>query len=168
MTAFASRVACIDAWPISLVGISGSRQGHPDVRKWMMAWVDKRGPATFVLGGGPTTKKVAALGKFSVDEDARRICELMEWPFVELPALWSTRLAKRVEESGAAAGPARNGDMAKWASQASQRALLAFPCPESKGTWDCVKRFRRAGIPVHVNWSLVPDDPRRREWRGER
>ncbi len=158
-------VPCIDAWPSTFVAVTGSRQGHPELRKWMMAWVDRHGLATFVLGGEKTAKKVAALGGFSVDEDARRLCDLMEWPYVELPALWSTRLARRAEESGAVAGPTRNGEMVKWVRSASQRALLAFPCPASKGTWDCAKRFRRAGFPVHVNWSLVPPgDPRRREW----
>lgn len=44
------------------------------------------------------------------------------------------------------AGHARNQDMVN----AGARLLVAFPLPGSRGTWDCVRRAKAAGIEVRV------------------
>lgn len=47
---------------------------------------------------------------------------------------------------GRRAGPMRNQAMV----DAGADVTLAFPLANSRGTWDCVRRARAAGIPVHV------------------
>lgn len=54
------------------------------------------------------------------------------------PAKWRTH--------GKAAGPIRNDAMVGRGADVCE----AFPGPESVGTWDCVERCKRAGIPVRV------------------
>jgi hypothetical protein len=56
----------------------------------------------------------------------------------EYPADWDT--------FGKAAGPIRNQQMVDLGAD----ICLAFPMPDSRGTWDCVRRAREAGIPVKV------------------
>lgn len=64
---------------------------------------------------------------------------------------------------GRRAGPERNGRMVAWAAEADaafaprspHRAtglgvLLAFPGPRSRGTWDCVRQARAAGLDVVI------------------
>lgn len=53
---------------------------------------------------------------------------------------------------GNAAGPIRNQEMLDWllAAEAEQKIVLAYPGPESVGTWDMVDRARRAGVAVVV------------------
>jgi hypothetical protein len=54
------------------------------------------------------------------------------------------------------AGPVRNEQMVQWALVEKRMvpdtdvSFLAFPGPESRGTWDCVNRCKREGIPVKV------------------
>lgn len=57
------------------------------------------------------------------------------------PADWATH--------GKAAGPIRNQRMVDLGAD----LCLAFPTESSRGTWDCIKRANRAGIPVRI----VPD-----------
>lgn len=56
----------------------------------------------------------------------------------EHPAMWSIH--------GDRAGPVRNAEMVRVA-----QACVAFPCPLSKGTWDCVKKAKAAGLPTLVS-----------------
>lgn len=46
----------------------------------------------------------------------------------------------------AAANKRRNQEMVN----AGADLVLAFPTPSSRGTWDCVRRAKNAGIPVRV------------------
>lgn len=46
---------------------------------------------------------------------------------------------------GKAAGPMRNQAMIDDAD-----ALVAFPCPQSKGTWDAIRKATKKGIPVVI------------------
>lgn len=128
----------------------------------MMAWVDRHGETLFVLGGNETSKRLKAAGGISVDEDALELCKLMHWPYVELPALWSTRL-RAPDPRGRSPGSVRNGELVEWVAQAPYGVFLAFPCPRSVGTWNCRAQALSAGIAVHTNWSLVPNDPRRHQ-----
>lgn len=55
-------------------------------------------------------------------------------------------------EFGRKAGPLRNGEMVRWANELDtiQGVLLAFPGPTSRGTWDCVRKARAAGLDVII------------------
>ncbi len=58
-----------------------------------------------------------------------------------MPADWDTH--------GRAAGPIRNGEMVALGAEICE----AFPAPDSRGTWDCIRKAADAGIPVQV-WPL--------------
>jgi hypothetical protein len=74
-----------------------------------------------------------------VDVTARQWASIMPGVAVEkYPAEWH-RLGK-------AAGPTRNQAMV----DSGADICLAFPGPDSVGTWDCLKRAARAGIPGRV------------------
>lgn len=51
---------------------------------------------------------------------------------------------------GKAAGPIRNEEMAKYASEADHGMLIAFPIGESRGTRNMVKLAKQYGLEVHV------------------
>jgi hypothetical protein len=61
--------------------------------------------------------------------------------------LWLVVHAADWSRHGRAAGPIRNAAML---ARRPER-VLAFPGPESRGTWDLVRRARRLGIPVEVH-----------------
>jgi hypothetical protein len=50
-------------------------------------------------------------------------------------------------QHGKAAGPIRNQEMV---DLGGFDICLAFPGPDSTGTWDCVKRAVKAGVPVNI------------------
>lgn len=54
-------------------------------------------------------------------------------------------------------GPRRNRHMVRLGAD----MCLAFPTPQSRGTWDCVRKARRAGIPTRIV-RLSSDLPHRR------
>lgn len=58
-------------------------------------------------------------------------------PVRKFPADWNTH--------GKEAGPIRNQQMADYAE-----ALIAIPGPESRGTWDMVRRAKARGLRVYV------------------
>ncbi len=58
--------------------------------------------------------------------------------FESHPAMW--------HRDGRAAGPLRNQRMV----DAGAALCLAFPAPDSRGTWDCVRRARAAGIDTRI------------------
>jgi hypothetical protein len=61
---------------------------------------------------------------------------------------WRTRTTFRADWSlGRQAGPLRNQTMVNHGAD----LVLAFPGPASRGTWDLVRRAKRAGIPVQVH-----------------
>ena len=67
------------------------------------------------------------------------------WTLLPMPAQW---------RRGKHDGPARNQRMVD-VLLALQRSgydchVRAFPLPSSKGTWDCVRRARRAGFEVDI------------------
>lgn len=71
------------------------------------------------------------------DKMAARIARSLGWPAEPHPADWSR---------GLGAGFDRNQDMVDLGAD----VCLAFPMPGSRGTWDCVRRARLAGIQVVV------------------
>lgn len=61
------------------------------------------------------------------------------------------RFVARWDEFGRRAGPERNGRMVAWAAEGARGGLLlAFPGPRSRGTWDCVRKARGAGLDVVI------------------
>lgn len=60
---------------------------------------------------------------------------------------------------GSRAGPRRNQAMVDFACALRTNASVevhAFPLPGSRGTWDCVRRARAAGLVVHVWGERAP------------
>lgn len=72
-----------------------------------------------------------------------------------LAGTWSRNSFNVVEEPhpadfarlGKKAGPLRNQEMVGLGAD----LCLAFPDSNSRGTWDCVRRARAAGIPVEIH-----------------
>lgn len=95
----------------------------------MIAQWDKagRGPMTLVHG--------AAKG---ADTLAASVAHELGWDVEEYPADWDTY--------GRSAGPIRNAEMVKLGAD----VCLAFPFTNSRGTIDCMRRAKVAGIPVIV------------------
>ena len=73
-----------------------------------------------------------------VDESAARWARYVGATEEAHPADWGRH--------GKSAGPKRNQTMVDRGAD----ICLAFPGPSSRGTWDCMKRARAAGIPVQV------------------
>lgn len=74
---------------------------------------------------------------------------------VDLAAkLWALRTVGVTDEGheadwgnlGAKAGPIRNSHMVSLGAD----LCLAFPAPESRGTWDCIRKAANAGIPTRI------------------
>lgn len=114
-------------------GVTGSRYGHPRLRAWLNALVERRGvPEFFVLGDNHDTDE-------SVDWQAWLWCNERGFHAFRVrkdPALGSRRFR------------ARNQHMVDIArvDGPHDALFLGFPCRRSKGTWDCLSRARRAGI----------------------
>lgn len=68
------------------------------------------------------------------DSLAARIAAEWHWPVVAYPADWKTH--------GKAAGSIRNQQML----DTKPDLVLAFPTPQSRGTWDMVRRAQAAGV----------------------
>ena len=67
---------------------------------------------------------------------------IIDYPLKIFPAEW--------DKYGKAAGPIRNEQMAKYASEADRGILVAFPVGESKGTRNMIKLARQYGLEVEV------------------
>lgn len=67
--------------------------------------------------------------------------------YLTVPARW--------DQFGNAAGPRRNALMVRLAAAFMEDGYdthcIAFPAPNSRGTWNCVKLAKEAGIPVEVH-----------------
>ena len=80
------------------------------------------------------------------DRTAGKWADFFGLEVIKFPANW--------KRDGIGAGPKRNQQML---DEGKPDRVVAFPLPQSKGTWDMVRRARKAGIPV-----TVVDDP----WMG--
>ena len=121
-------VGCLADWPSKRTAVSGSREGHPQVERWMQAWWTVHGPSVWVLGGAR-----------GVDMQARKLCDLKGWPYIELRAQW--------EHHGRSAGHRRNRDMLAWS--VPDGVLLAFP-RGGPGTRNCIGLFEEHGRFVYI------------------
>jgi hypothetical protein len=97
--------------------------------------------ATIVIHGAQA-KKNAATGEpmAGADWHAKMAANELGIPNIPYPAFWGNH--------GKAAGPIRNQKMID--ENPDIGMCLAFPLPGSRGTWDCVERADKAGIPVRV------------------
>jgi hypothetical protein len=122
--------------------VTGTRhRSHPDVERWLDALVKRRGPPAFVFVGDAD----------GVDHQVRLWCKRTGIVAMVGTAAW--------EGAGDAAGPQRNNAMACLTSVMSKlfepSTVLAFPCPKSRGTWQCVAEAKKLGLECHVNESLI-------------
>lgn len=83
------------------------------------------------------------------------------WHVIAMPALWTLH--------GKSAGPRRNAEMVEALKLLRDCGyechVLAFPMPDSRGTWDCVRKARAAGFePVIVELA----SPEAQQKRGGR
>ncbi|KKL09598.1 hypothetical protein LCGC14_2564270, partial [marine sediment metagenome] len=78
-------------------------------------------------------------GARGADKIAREIAIELEIDVMEYPAEW--------DKYGEGAGPIRNQQML---DEAYPNLVLAFPLPDSRGTWDMIRRARAAGIEVKI------------------
>lgn len=87
-----------------------------------------------------TIKCIIEGGARGADRLARNWAEGHGVCVMEFPANWE-------HDGKAAAGPIRNARMLKYGQP---DMVVAFPTPDSKGTWDMVKRTERAKIRLAV------------------
>jgi hypothetical protein len=129
------------------VGITGSRNGHPQLEQWLAAWVERHGvPELFVLGDGR-----------GVDASARDWVAERGYPYLVEVAHW--------RRLGSEAGPERNGRMVEAVLAGGPGGVfLSFPCPTSSGTWDCLRQARKRRLKCHTNKALLPARRRTPDW----
>lgn len=114
--------------------ITGSRHWDdptPIADALTQAWEDlgRPGQVTLVHGDCPT----GGADRLAATQATQR-----GWAVEAHPADWDTH--------GRAAGPLRNQKMVDLGADIT----LAFPGPNSRGTWDCIRRAQAEGIPVRT------------------
>lgn len=114
--------------------VTGSRNWPHSKMVWSALTSEFRhGAMTVVHGACPSGADDHANMWFRLDMDEGHPFFATEEPH---PADW--------EKHGKAAGPLRNQEMVDLGAD----VCLAFPMPDSRGTRDCIRRARAAGIPV--------------------
>lgn len=83
-------------------------------------------------------------GAKGIDTLAGDYAKTLGWTVHEYPADWDAH--------GKAAGPIRNQQMLEMEHLSGDgiHLVLAFPAPDSRGTWDMVERAAKWHIPVRV------------------
>ena len=117
--------------------IAGSRQFN-DYEK-MLKTLDELGihlintidPIEIISGHAP-----------GADTLGERFAKAYDYPLKIFPADW--------KKYGRAAGPIRNEQMAKYASEADRGILIAFPIGESKGTRNMIKLAEQYGLETYI------------------
>lgn len=108
---------------------------HPDVVRWMRRWGVRFGVPTLTVVGCAN----------HVDAQAYIFAVQNGWPVQRVRADW--------EAFGKRAGNLRNQAMIELCTPDDW--LLAFPCPLSRGTWDCLNRGRALGMTTAVSRRLL-------------
>ncbi len=90
-----------------------------------------------INASGFTITEVVSGCASGVDSLGEKWASRHDVPIRKFPADWNTH--------GKEAGPIRNQQMADYAE-----ALIAIPGPESRGTWDMVRRAKARGLRVYV------------------
>lgn len=117
--------------------IAGSRQFND--YKLMLNTLDELGvhlintidPVEIISGHAP-----------GADTLGEKFAKAYGYPLKIFPAEWN--------KYGKAAGPIRNEEMAKYASEADRGILIAFPVGESRGTRNMIKLAKRYKLEVNV------------------
>lgn len=123
------------------LGITGSRYGHHGLVPWLEAWVRKHGvPETFVVGDNEYTEE-------SVDWQAFLFCQRNGYRVL--------RVRKDASRPSRLKFRERNQMMVDVVRVEPPGAFLGFPCAKSRGTWDCLRRAKIAGLPTYVNRALL-------------
>lgn len=121
------------AKPMRIVVITGSRE-----------WADPA-PIRAALDGADLVVHGAARG---ADLIAEAQAKQLEIAYLGVPAKW--RAQGRRE-----AGMHRNTRLVRLARRyidaGHEVVCHAFPLPSSRGTWDCVRKMRAAGVPVTIH-----------------
>jgi hypothetical protein len=119
------------------LGVTGTHHvDHPQLEAWLDAWVSKHGvPDLVVLGCARGVDKQAR--DWAIKHGHTYVVEVADW-----------------ERLGKAAGNERNGRMIAAVAN-GDGAFLAFPCPRSRGTWDCLRQARAARLRCFVNRALL-------------
>jgi hypothetical protein len=104
-------------------------------------------PVTLVIEGeAPTTVADLRAGRKSGDIQAREWALSSGVPLMAMPAAWDFYKTR--------AGSLRNGWMLRYGSP---DLVLAFPLPDSRGTWDAVRQARALGCRVEVDEHWLKD-----------
>ena len=100
-------------------------------------WTDRDAIRKEILALSPSV--VIEGGARGADRIAKEIAIELKIDVMEYPAEWN--------KYGKGAGPIRNQQML---DEAHPSLVLAFPLPDSKGTWDMIRRAQDAGIEVRI------------------
>ena len=121
--------------------VTGSRDwtDTATIQEMLLAQAGKR-PREFVtlVHGSQVSRDRRTLVRYGADYLAGEVAKQQGWQVETYPAEWQ-RYRRR-------AGPLRNQLMVDHGAD----VCIAFPMPDSKGTWDCVRRARAAGIPLVI------------------
>lgn len=127
--------------------VSGSR-AYPDdgyIASVLDRYHEVECPITCVIEGeAPTTVADRRAGRKSADIQAREWALAAGIPVLGMPAAWDFYKD--------AAGSKRNGWMLRYGSP---DLVLAFPMPDSRGTWDMVRKAEALDARVVVDDRLI-------------
>ena len=94
------------------------------------------------IGLGITAIEIVSGHCAGADQLGEKYAEERGYPCKVFPANW--------EKCGRAAGPIRNSEMIKYASEVEVPVVVAFRSPRTMGTNDTVKKAQRKGFKVVV------------------
>jgi len=118
------------------VMVTGSRHWtDASVIKETLVSIQGERPAramTLVHGAAPGADTIAA-----------HLADHLGWTVESFPAEW--------DRYGRRAGPVRNQLMVDHGAD----TCAVFPLPESRGTWDCVRRVKKAKIPLVISTKYI-------------
>lgn len=102
-------------------------------------WIDEAVIADAIVKADAT--EIIHGGARGADSLAGKVARDMRLPCTEYIADW--------KRHGRAAGSIRNQRML---NEGKPDLVLAFPLEESRGTWDMVRRAKRANVQVRIIW----------------
>ena len=94
------------------------------------------------IGSSVTAVEIVSGHCAGADQLGEKYAEEHGYPCKVFPANW--------EKHGRAAGPIRNSEMIKYASEAEVPVVVAFRSPRTRGTNDTVKKATKKGFKVVV------------------
>jgi len=115
------------------------------VIKEVLLSVQGERPSEFMtlVHGAQVSKDRKTFVKYGADYLAGEVAKQLGWKVETFPAEW--------ERYGRRAGPVRNQLMVDHKAD----VCVVFPMPDSRGTWDCVRRAKKARIPLVISTKYV-------------